>query len=32
MSRKPEYEFIPTTTAELEAQMFADFEACPGRR
>ena len=30
MSRKPEYEFIPTTTAELEAQMIVDYEALSG--
>lgn len=30
MSRKPEYEFVPTTTAELEAQMIADYEALSG--
>ncbi len=30
MSRRPEYEFIPTTTAELESQMIADYEALTG--
>jgi len=30
LSRSPEYEFIPTTVSELEAQMIADYEAMTG--
>lgn len=30
MSRNPEYEFIPTDTSELEAQMITQYEALTG--